>query len=1131
MIPELETDEQRLRYLLYIRQHVPALFEEAARYDIDLLDLLENEARLLKMLLARHPDYVRQLQSRTDYLDITVIAQGEQTVVERRVSPEAVADWRRQLSVTLDELTEDSGGGSAEELIFRKVRDLLAQKGRQSFSGFLAAISREFPDNLKQQLFHGGDPRVIADLAVKQVLEQGLPQNFKPEKLGMPAGATDVQALIERFTELAEIEHRLRRHVSLYNIMAAADGSIQTDVESLRARISGLDANDLSMYGDPDAIKPRVATMSDRYRAAFGALNAKEVVRLARSFAAEFTSKTERVESAISGSLRLKEVTPDIGIYRGCAGGDCSTQYSFQFPNDPNERVFFVLDQESGKPVGYFTGTIVDSLGKPVFYVITASGERMTSAQTMMALHGLDAAQAELGVTGIVLPEHGRVDGLLNFEQQRGVFIGSSSSSESVPIRYRNPKLRRTLEEFEYKGAINSYDAVAENKSALPLRLSRESVRALRTEVRRFRYGPPELPVLTDRLVLEFALDLHFSGRTEQMREVMAIRGVSPDAVQKVLDTLANAKRLNVAEFEADVTRLLRETVLGEELITRKEYLLHQGRLRAPDAMAPANRAKTVKIIIHALREHEDLALEAEVVDKFAQSFRTERAFQRQVGAMLADRDELEFQKAMRLIGSAGGALDEANSAHLQQRIADLLLAAEPHQFEKGVKYARRYKVKLSQETIGALNERFAAIQNWAVTAEDIYELNLLYNYRLALEQQALLHELDGRVLKFTADERRQVEDRIIRSFSDAADSGNDRALRMWRERERQDPLASERIMSAYEAAIERSRARALAALRGNDTDAALDMVLKVFRHNYLISDDEINRAVVHVLRARTEDPAAIPDRIAPKGDPLDVAAYEFDLRDLPDYERLLPRMQAQRLRAARSAAEWIRIANSTWGGSSETEALTRRIIQDNIHTYPLASATPEENARMEKFLEEWKVTGTGGGETKYFKLGREDALYEQFFALYPEQAKNLDTQGRPKGVVWDAFIGDVLRDPDLPDALYYDAINYLVRTQQNKRLIDLMPYLGRRKLMDWLNEHATYEVLGKMRDGRPSLTLDNFELALDRLRDGPSADAITDGRHSIAAQAERRRGSMVQRLADTCAHQWARLRNLRLSR
>jgi hypothetical protein len=195
--------------------------------------------------------------------------------------------------------------------------------------------------------------------------------------------------------------------------------------------------------------------------------------------------------------VTLKEVTPREAIFRGCTGGDCSSQYSFPYPNDPHERVFFIygggkdVDKEKGKEEekeeapeeeshlkGYVSATEVNYKGKKALYVITIAGNRVSAGDTKLILMALEKAKEQLGFYQILLPAQDKINGLINFPAPRGVYEQYVKGHSPLPMEYQDQLIRRAIETFDSKNNSGAYDHMESNAVGIELKVdSKERTR------------------------------------------------------------------------------------------------------------------------------------------------------------------------------------------------------------------------------------------------------------------------------------------------------------------------------------------------------------------------------------------------------------------------------------------------------------------------------------------------------------------------------------------------------------------------------------------------------------------------------------------------------------------------------
>ncbi len=396
--------------------------------------------------------------------------------------------------------------------------------------------------------------------------------------------------------------------------------------DSLLSSIQSLNSGDLVTFSDRnDFLQPRVIALLNSERVdggGGGASAAREsgrmVSQLSESLIRGIHQQVEfyahqTVTSAVRATraVAIREVPPHLGIFRGCTGGDCSSQYSFPYPNDPNERVFFIESVGPGaaelgakKLKGYVSATTVQlEDGRKALYVITISGSHVSAADTEIILRGLKKNQEALEVGEILLPVAHGLAGLINFPEIRGVFESHSSGKKPIRFHYLNPEIRSQIETFQSQYNTGTYDSMAANGqgvifSGASSAADRGAVEVIAesdesVEDSSLRGARSEL----DReQLLEFLLDLSHSRRFALRDRVLAIPSV--DAIInieqfnqffQILSGCAKApgvERLSIEEFQSELEIGLVKMGVKTDLLSRKEIWLYPGILSCADAFS-----------------------------------------------------------------------------------------------------------------------------------------------------------------------------------------------------------------------------------------------------------------------------------------------------------------------------------------------------------------------------------------------------------------------------------------------------------------------------------------------------------------------------------------------------------------
>src|SRR6478736_5772287 len=69
-MPKIESDLDRVRFLLWAHDHLPTLYSLTSDYQVDLFSLLQEEERLVEAL-KNNPEYQAAVRNRPELLSIT----------------------------------------------------------------------------------------------------------------------------------------------------------------------------------------------------------------------------------------------------------------------------------------------------------------------------------------------------------------------------------------------------------------------------------------------------------------------------------------------------------------------------------------------------------------------------------------------------------------------------------------------------------------------------------------------------------------------------------------------------------------------------------------------------------------------------------------------------------------------------------------------------------------------------------------------------------------------------------------------------------------------------------------------------------------------------------------------------
>jgi hypothetical protein len=327
----------------------------------------------------------------------------------------------------------------------------------------------------------------------------------------------------------------------------------------------------------------------------------------------DYVKQSETVTEVVGKGMRMVEVPPGFGILRACAGGDCSTAYSFPFPNDPNEHVFFIYDSD-GRVKGYLEGTILESNGKKSFYLNTINGPRISSGDTRALIQGVFENLKELGATQLVLPEESKLDVLINFEPIKSVFREVIQGRTSCDLKYYDSSFRATLEEFKSEFNNKKDEHRITNTKGHVFAPNEGEILAL--EIKSAQAAPLKFfPKISKIDLVDLALDFHHLSQPQAIEIISQIGKLDRKKLDELLAVIDNADGAPVAEYDKRIGAALKRVGLDDNLRSQREYLFWEGYLKCSDAYSPQNRHRAITYLFKKYRMNPNV----EVLKKLAE--------------------------------------------------------------------------------------------------------------------------------------------------------------------------------------------------------------------------------------------------------------------------------------------------------------------------------------------------------------------------------------------------------------------------------------------------------------------------------------------------------------------------------
>ncbi len=643
-LPSLKTDGEKLALLIEIKNKIPKIFSDAAKYDIDLFSLLDNETQLLEKLKS-NPKYLHAFENKS-YDEITVTPPpGGLEVGTRKIKREAIQQWKSQLNQTFQklktelkaELSVERGGPSPQKGVSSQingiVRNLEASGDFSNLSGKkFGRLLAEFGKEKQNQALFNEKIGKAKDLDLKGRLTLALefydqfPVKSHTVTKEHLESAIQSMAEVEKLISLSALQVVLHRPGQAEN----ADGTPWESWKAAEDSLNQLNGQDLEFFLDKqDALAPLVRSSISHQVPAMSPLEPQLIEAIFKGI--EFyAQQTEGEIEKATEKIRLTQVPPAVGIFRGCTGGDCSSRYSFPYPNDPHERVFFIYDSED-QLKGYVSSTEVMAQGEPSLYIVTISGNRVNAADTELVLRALARAKDQLGVKNILLPEPSHVKGLINFPEIRGVYETYTRQKPLIPIQYQDPTLRKIIEGYKSQFNNGHYDFMGNNQHGVVLKFSDQKSSQLSVQHERLfdtRILSKSLNEIKNSDIVEFLLDLNKSGRSQLVQKVIQIQEVRSKLNLKHFIELTEGllrkcaekagSPLSVQAYRHQVQTLFSEWGMDLNYLENHLSLLYPGIVHCQDPYSDQNVNLTAEFIIKDIEESENFYFYSKCINLFA---------------------------------------------------------------------------------------------------------------------------------------------------------------------------------------------------------------------------------------------------------------------------------------------------------------------------------------------------------------------------------------------------------------------------------------------------------------------------------------------------------------------------------
>lgn len=607
-LPEaLRSREEQIQYLLYLQSEIPTLFEQGAEYDVNFLSLIEDQNTLLAEF-KKNREYMSMMLKRPPHAEIRINLSETKKNLTKVFQIQA-----------LQEAFETAGLKDDEKFQYKWNELMSRVVDAQNLSGLMTGIIGLYPAELKAQGFKiKTNVERLEFLRANPLDNSILRSKFKGERYGLDSDKLKWSEVLKTAQLWSRIELEIADRI-------------------LNECKNKNNSDDCAAVFEGGELWTEVTEPLDIPRDQYAALG-----KIRESLLNQFSSKQQSTPSQIETvpALKLVEVPPHIGVFRGLVGGDCSTSMTFSFVYMPNERTYFVYST-GGHIMGYVQGTVVKSGNRDHLYIHSISGNELSHRHVQLALHGLAKSASQLGFEKLLLPTREAIHRNINYVSIHRM-LNPLLLNPQVPLSYPDEELRQWLVTIKTLNSVGSgYDSGRVNPVAHHIRLNNDLLEQIQVEISDSNF-PTDLKLrrtLSKSDAILMALDLlagqqsdvaratlhdaieqvragvqqagsvNFSYRHQTATQILEPFGLTlrEDGTLPIHDLLTNRNHQNVKEYYLHIKGALRAygIELDDELIERRPYLFNEGHLMASDAITTEDkvmRKRTLEAVASLIR-------------------------------------------------------------------------------------------------------------------------------------------------------------------------------------------------------------------------------------------------------------------------------------------------------------------------------------------------------------------------------------------------------------------------------------------------------------------------------------------------------------------------------------------------
>lgn len=583
--PPIGNDAERLAFVAYVHRHWPKLFETMMIWDADIFEQLEKQSNLHKDIAGNelYEKLAREMDQSLAEMRVQTFSLARRIDTEKR-SPLVV-----ELQRALDSISPNDG----EAVLLKEISALTSDEGG-------AKVMNEFVEFI-DRAERGAFFKLSSEEKLKRLAEILPHGELKLKRRSV----SREQALVElrQAIDTGKLRMLVEAHVLLQDTNGRVGGT-RSEWDH-RLEVAPLDVlvekNELSLRLEKlNSALARIAAPKDSEAGLRSLHHTVEThVRLISAKAAS--------GEAIS-QIVIREVPPELGIFRGCAGNDCSFLTSASYVDYPQARTYFLFDR-SNAPSGYVTTWDVESGGNKALYFSNVLSADLPQENVESIAKGMQMLGEKRGLKRMVIPAESQIIPLNNDWQVQGAFREMISGKSPVDIHYPGETLFPYFDAYAY----SKHYAAPKNNSMGHVYVSKPDAHTTaKITLSEWTLPPVGSAVVTRAEASIIAFKLRVARRPKSVDRILRSAGVDENRQRTLERIFLNSDRVSLERYYQAVAHELETdgmAIAPAELRNKSWNFLKIGSVQATDAFQSQNARDTIRNILWLSHDRQDLSL------------------------------------------------------------------------------------------------------------------------------------------------------------------------------------------------------------------------------------------------------------------------------------------------------------------------------------------------------------------------------------------------------------------------------------------------------------------------------------------------------------------------------------------